>query len=85
MQNFKFYGVIGRNGAAVMDSWYGVQSIQTYIYKSSNKGFQTFREAEDWTLMMLADRFPRHNIPLSLRVNQAVYTRNMKGGEWDGE
>ena len=56
-----------------------------HIYKSSNKGFQTFREAEDWTLMMLADRFPRHNIPLSLRVNQAVYTRNMKGGEWDGE
>lgn len=85
MQNYDFYGVIGCNGAAVMDSWYGVQSIQTYIHKSSNKGFYTFREAEDWTLMMLADRFPRYNIPLSLRVNHAVFTRNMKGGKWDGE
>lgn len=83
MGNFKFYAVVGRNGAAVMNSWEGVQRIRQYLRKASAKGFDEFCEAEDWALTLLADRFPRVNIPLSLQVNQAVFTRHMSGGEWD--
>lgn len=79
MSNFKFYGVIGRNGVAVMTSWPRVQKICRYLHHTTYKGFSTFREAEDWALEMFADWFPRvPNPPVSLIPNQAVFLSALK-------
>lgn len=71
----KFYAVIGRNGVAVMDSWEKAQAIKRYIKKATVRSFETFEEAEDWTLTMFADRFPRVDTPLSLKLNWAEYVK----------
>lgn len=79
MGNFNYYGVIGKNGMAVMNSWDGVERIQTYIRKCTYHGFDTFQEAEDWVFMMMEDRFPRlSGTVLSLYVNQAVFFKKLR-------
>lgn len=79
MSNFRFYGVIGCNGVAVMTSWSRVQRIRQYIHHATCKGFNTFHEAEDWALGMFADWFPRvPNPPDSLLPDQAVFLSALK-------
>ena len=79
MSNFRFYGVIGHNGVAVMTSWPRVKKIQQYIHHSTCKGFDTFREAEDWALEMFAEWFPRvPNPPVSLIPNTSIFLSALK-------
>lgn len=72
----EFYGVIGENGVAVMDSWERVLESKKYLRKITYHGFDTFDEAENWALTMFAVRFPSLNMPHSLSLNWVVYTKS---------
>lgn len=84
MSNWNYYGVIGQNGIAVMDSWAGVQKIRKYLRGIACHGFNNFYDAEDWALRMFEERFPRESGKvLSLQVNCAVFVSKLRtGDEW---
>lgn len=82
MGNFNYYGVVGKNGVAVMDSWERVLRIEPYFRKITYRGFDTFDEAEAWCLNQFENRFPRESGKLlSLYVNQAVFVSKLRSGE----
>lgn len=82
MENFNYYGVIGKNGAGVFNHWAGVKKAEPYLQKITYHGFDTFQEAEDWAIGMFEDRFPRLSGKLLyLRVNRAVFFSKLRSGE----
>ena len=48
MDNYRYYTVVGANGAAVMSSWNRAQAMRQYIRRPSYKGFNDFQVACDW-------------------------------------
>ena len=78
MDNFRYYTVVGANGAAVMSSWNRAQAMRRYIRKPSYKGFNDFREACDWASAMLADRFPNAIFGMiPFKINKMITVRNL--------
>lgn len=79
MQNYSFYSVIGSNGVAVADCWRQVIRMKKYLHRVSVKGFDSFEEAESWSLMCLEDRIPFGYIPpLFLKVNDISFISHMR-------
>ena len=82
MGNFNYYGVVGKNGVAVMDSWERVLRIEPYFRNITYHGFNHFDDAEAWCLSQFENRFPRESGKLiSLYPNQAVFLRKLRPGE----
>lgn len=61
MDNFRYYTVVGANGAAVMSSWNRAQAMRQYIRKPSYKGFNDFQEACDWAKCHACRSFPERD------------------------
>ena len=78
MDNFRYYTVVGANGAAVMSSWNRAQAMRQYIRKPSYKGFNDFQGACDWASAMLADRFPNAIFGvIRSKVNKMITVRRL--------
>lgn len=82
MENFNFYGVVGKNGVAVMDSWERVLRIEPYFRNITYHGFDYFDDAEAWCLNHFENRFPHESGKLiSLYPNQAVFFSKLRSVE----
>lgn len=82
MDNFSYYAVIGKYGLGVFRHWEQVKRIEPYFQKITYRGFDTFKEAEDWAIDMFEDRLPRMSgTILSLCVNQPVFFSKLRNEE----
>ena len=78
MDSYRYYTVVGANGAAVMSSWNRAQTMRQYIRRPSYKGFNDFQAACDWASAMLADRFPNAIFgAVPFKMNKFVSVRSL--------
>lgn len=78
---YRYYAVVGTNGAAVMNSYDGVLRMQKYLRKITCKGFNSFRDASDWAYYLLADRFPHADLGLiNFQLNRGVFVKQFLCG-----
>ena len=82
MAQYNYYGVVGKYGIGVFNSWSRVKAMERYFQKITYHGFDTFKEAEDWTIDRFENSFPRESGKvLSLQVNCAVFVSRLRSGE----